>query len=133
LIIKQTNKYKMENTITISLDNSSIDNLHKETKVSKKLLTIGNLINNLIEDNKWINEIRQDIKFNREKIIDLNNQLSWEKEIRRSSGLREKDIPEIELESKIWNLKNQNESNRNQIQEMKEVVKKRKQQLKELI
>tara|TARA_R110002012_G_scaffold306649_2_gene511516 strand:+ start:13737 stop:14108 length:372 start_codon:yes stop_codon:yes gene_type:complete len=123
----------MENNITLSLDISTIDNIHKETKVSKKLLTIGNRINNLIADINWINEVRQDIKFNREEILHLQDKLIWEKDIRKMSGLKDKDIPEVELELEILDLRNQNESNRNHIKEMKEVIKRRKQELKDLL
>jgi len=136
LIIKQILKDKMDNNITLSLDVSTIDNLYKETKISKKLLTIGNLINNLIADNQWINEVRQEIKYNRKKLVDLKNRLSWEKEIIRSSGTyvqTNSDHVINHIETEIWNIKNQNEFNRNHIKEMKEVIKRRKEKLKELI
>jgi cell division protein FtsB len=106
----------MENTITISLDESKIDNLHNEVKISKKLLLINNLTNRMIDTKKFINELRDEIKDNRKAIEGLGWDLSWEKTYKISF---EKTANQIEIENEIANLKDDNSYKRDMISEMK--------------
>lgn len=111
----------MENTITISLDESKIDNLHNEIKISKKLLLINNLTNRMIDTKKFINQLRNEIKENRIEINSLKDELLWEKDFRVYHGGTHKDkcVAETSLENQIDDIKYQNENNRNMIKEMK--------------
>ena len=106
----------MENTITISLDESKIDNLHNEVKISKKILLINNLTNRMIDTKKFINELRNEIKDNRKAIQGLGWDLSWEKS---NKIVREKTANQIEIENEIANLKDDNSWKRDMILEMK--------------
>lgn len=106
----------MENTITISLDESKIDNLHNEVKISKKLLLINNLTNRMIDTKIFINELRDEIKNNRKAIEGLGWDLSWEKTYKISF---EKTANQIEIENEIANLKDDNSYKRDMINEMK--------------
>jgi len=106
----------MENTITISLDESKIDNLHNEVKISKKILLINNLTNRMIDTKKFINELRDEIKENQKAIEGFGWDLSWEKSIKE---IREKSANQIELENEIEKLKNDNSNTRDMISEMK--------------
>jgi len=106
----------MENTITISLDESKIDNLHNEVKISKKLLLINNLTNRMIDTKKFINELRDEINDNRKAIEGLGWNLSWEKNNKISI---EKTANQIEIENEISNLKDDNSYKRDMISEMK--------------
>jgi hypothetical protein len=106
----------MENTITISLDESKIDNLHNEVKISKKILLINNLTNRMIDTKKFINELRDEIKDNRKAIEGLGWSLSWEKNNKNSF---EKNANQIELENEIAILKDDNSYKRDMISEMK--------------
>ena len=106
----------MENTITISLDESKIDNLHNEVKISKKILLINNLTNRMIDTKKFINELRDEINENRKAIEGLGWNLSWEKNNKISI---EKTANQIEIENEISNLKDDNSYKRDMIYEMK--------------
>ena len=106
----------MENTITISLDESKIDDLHNEVKISKKILLINNLTNRMIDTKKFINELRDEIKENQKAIEGFGWDLSWEKSIKE---IREKSANQIELENEIEKLKNDNSNTRDMISEMK--------------
>jgi len=117
----------MENTITISLDESKIDNLHNEVKISKKLLTINNLINNIIEDQRTINESKHEIRNNLNAIEGFGWDLSWEKS---NKIIRDKTARQLEIENDIFLLRNANQWQRDFIKELKDSIKKRKNILK---
>ena len=111
----------MKNTITISLDESKIDNLYNEVKISKKLLLINNLTNRMIDTKKLINQLRNEIKENRIEINTLKDKLLWEKDFRVYNGgtYKDKCVAETSLENEIYDIKYQNENNRDMISEMK--------------
>ena len=117
----------MENTITISLDESKIDNLHNEIKISKKLLTINNLINNIIEDQRTINEAKHEIRNNLNAIEGLGWDLSWEKS---SKIIREKTANQLEIENDILLIRDANQWQRDFIKTLKDSITKRKNILK---
>lgn len=121
------NNIIMENTITISLDESKIDNLHNEVKISKKLLTINNLINNIIEDQRTINESKHEIRNNLNAIEGFGWDLSWEKS---NKIIRDKTARQLEIENDIFLLRNANQWQRDFIKELKDSIKKRKNILK---
>lgn len=117
----------MENTITISLDESKIDNLHNEIKISKKLLTINNLINNIIEDQRTINEAKHEIRNNLNAIEGLGWDLSWEKS---SKIIREKTANQLKIENDILLIRDANQWQRDFIKTLKDSITKRKNILK---
>ena len=121
------NNIIMENTITISLDESKIDNLHNEIKISKKLLTINNLINNIIEDQRTINEAKHEIRNNLNAIEGLGWDLSWEKS---SKIIREKTANQLEIENDILSIRDANQWQRDFIKTLKDSITKRKNILK---
>lgn len=105
-----------KNEITISLDESKIDNLHNEVKISKRILLINNLTNRMIDTKKFINELRQEIRDNRKAIEGLGWDLSWEKS---KKIIKEKTANQIEIEDEIAALKDDNSWKRDMIFEMK--------------
>lgn len=121
------NNIIMENTITISLDESKIDNLHNEIKISKKLLTINNLINNIIEDQRTINEAKHEIRNNLNAIEGLGWDLSWEKS---SKIIREKTANQLKIENDILLIRDANQWQRDFIKTLKDSITKRKNILK---
>jgi chromosome segregation ATPase len=105
-----------KNEMTISLDESKIDNLHNEVKISKRILLINNLTNRMIDTKKFINELRQEIRDNRKAIEGLGWDLSWEKS---KKIIKEKTANQIEIEDEIAALKDDNSWKRDMISEMK--------------
>jgi hypothetical protein len=120
----------MDNTITLSLRESEIDNLHKETKISKRLLTINNLINNIIDDKRNLNEAKQEIKHNLKAIEGLGWDLSWEKS---NKIIREKTSAQLEIENDISSIRDDNQWQRDFIKILKDSIAKRENQLKKLL
>ena len=121
---------KMENTITLSLRESEIDDLHNETKISKRLLTINFLINNMIDNKRAINEAKEDIEHNLEAIKDLSWDLHWEKS---NKIIREKTAKQVEIEKDISLLRDDNQWQRDFIKILKDSISKKEAELKKLL
>ena len=121
---------KMENTITLSLRESEIDDLHNETKISKRLLTINFLINNMIDNKRAINEAKEDIEHNLEAIKDLSWDLHWEKS---NKIIREKTAKQLEIEKDISLLRDDNQWQRDFIKILKDSISKKEAELKKLL
>lgn len=120
----------MENTITLSLRESEIDNLHNETKISKRLLTINFLINNMIDNKRAINEAKEDIEHNLKAIKDLSWDLHWEKSCKI---IREKTAKQLEIEKDISLLRDDNQWQRDFIKILKDSISKKEAELKKLL
>lgn len=127
-LYKQTEQ--MNNTITLSLRESEIDDLHNETKISKRLLTINFLINNIIDNKRAINEAKQEIKHNLKAIEGLGWDLSWEKS---NKIIREKTARQVEIENDISLIRDDNQWQRDFIKILKDSISKKETELKKLL